>query len=233
MNNTDVALERHSTITHLWPAIRQYNEQAFNAIDPSWFSDLEHVELLMQLADCNRSQPLLIRHFIDQLAIKLSPDYDFVQKQKRILLIDTPVLRQLILLAGLTVHHLSLAQIIDGSAVRRLRSAIGETYYLFIIKKAPFLFTELPDFKAVKPLNLCAPPEHLKEQLEISGCHVLCSVLATVSRNTIQRVLLKLPRHWEKYCKPFNGTSTDKAHSFTLLARLTQETSPPCHHLFA
>ena len=125
---------------------------------------------------------------------ELEPDghWDFEDQPLRLALLDRQRLYQLVLMTSAAVWHRSISRIIQREHLQELTQLLGESVYLFAVKRAPFLMGTLAE-EAVTPI----PAQDQDRWLTEAGWKYVHGCISPCPAPVQQRLRLKLPKSFD------------------------------------
>lgn len=166
-----------------------------------------------------RLNPLLLW----RLELDSQPVPSFDKTHHRLALLPSPVLRELVFLAGMAADTHRLRAVLERQTVLKLRQQLGTERFHFATTRAPFLVGNL---KA--PIQPDTPPGRVTAQR--LGMHLLALALADVPANLWRRFCLKFPADYEP--KPATPSDLSLPWARLLIKILHMEVDPSWKPLF-
>jgi hypothetical protein len=188
---------RHAHAAGLLTAALEFNFLPIRYIHDSWLAALPHGAPLASLRCCRRVEQRLSRQLLVEFDLAGRYWFDFTVPASQIALLDGASLEKLVFYTGLALNARHISRIVARDELLPLKQSLGETAYLFAVKRAPFLTPlsaqgELPERYA----------EDMREHLTISGLKCLSQLLAGYGPALTQRLRLKLPLAWCEHFTP-------------------------------
>lgn len=166
--------------------VRFNQHPALTAHADSWPSDIN-----VQLRPVLLANPASERRLSEMIArqASLSPNgyWEFEEPPRRLALLDGESLLRLTKLTGAAVLHPALSAIIGGTALRDIKTKLGDDVHHFAVKRAPLLFS------GPRPTVPSSSGNDLVEHVLGAGRTWLSTCLGADSPELLRRVAIKLP----------------------------------------
>lgn len=213
----------------LTAAIVEFNCLPSRYAHASWFATLPHGALLVRLRESPRIAQRLSRYLAAAWGLEGQYYFDFSAPAARLALLDSSTLVQLVLYAGLTATAAYVRQTVEHDKVAALKQRLGESAFLFALKRAPFL----GGAAASLPVALHgASPDTFYQLTLVVGLQCLAASLSGQEPALLRRLLLKFPRGWAT-AFAVGKTTSPPAACVRLFDRLILELAPQWAHLAA
>ena len=170
-----------------------FNMQPACYMHPSWGGTFLSPIVYDRIIGNKRARRRVSKLVLEQLNLTNSGCYDFEKPWRRFALVDSNGLTQMMYLGGLVCLHGGISRMIGGEALRSLKASIGENYYLFSVRKAPYLVGNLGIW--AHPLG---DPGSCMQEAESCGIDLISSLFSCEPEALTRRVLLKFPAHLSK-----------------------------------
>ncbi|NJN46846.1 MAG: SctK family type III secretion system sorting platform protein [Candidatus Competibacteraceae bacterium] len=201
----------------LLAAVCEFNLLPSQFLHNSWLESLPHGEVLTKLRDCSRVRLQLSQYLLKQFGLQNQYCFAIEEPLLRIALLPGADIAALALHAGLCRYSRQIQHTVLREEVLSLREQLGEDAYLFALKRAPFLAPPL-DSSTDRSWNAA----HCRKQVRRAGLDCLSCAFKDQAAGLLQRLILKLPRHWQDdITNPPWRMSQQQAQ--TLLAKLMIE----------
>ncbi|MEE4379283.1 MAG: SctK family type III secretion system sorting platform protein [Candidatus Competibacteraceae bacterium] len=176
----------------LLAAVCEFNLLPSQYLHDSWLESLPHGNLLAQLTACSRVGAQLSQYLLQQFGLPDQYCFAIEEPLLRIALLPEADIAALVLHAGLCRYSRQIQHTVLRQEVLALREQLGEEAYLFALKRAPFL---------APPLENSTDPawqaDHCREHTWRAGIGCLSSAFSGQAPALVQRLMMKLPRHWQ------------------------------------
>jgi len=189
-------------------------------VHDSWRRELMSEPVWRLLATSRRVEGRLAAFLCQRLGLPAVSAIDFETPQARFCLLPGGSLLQIARLVGLALNSGTIARMIEGKLVARLRRELGIEGYEFAVRRAPLITTRTdpraPDFHAETPLD---------EQLVQSGVNYFGLALADLNDGLRARLALRLPKELSHFLTVPEG-SVDPNSSWLVVRKIVREAEP-------
>lgn len=203
-----------------------FNYSVVDYLDASWFSEVEHSDLLQALAEQDVSKPWISSYFLEIYQLDSLPDFEFDNLLKNIVLQSRGILIQVIFYAGLILNHTLFRQVIKRTERKALETCLGESNYQFAVKRAPLMSGQLSSLFPCQFVIDWKKSEDIKKHIFRSGIRLLGAVFSNESDGYKKRLLFKFPVPSQEYfyagCAEKNVVTIQKLGS-ALFKKLLKE----------
>ena len=181
-----------------------FHFQPTRYMDPTWWDRGGLPDALLErLRQSPRSHRHLSRFFLKRTGPLDSLVVDPESAEARLVLLPAPRLVQLAFMAGVTLLSTSIAKVLRGQDLRRIKAGIGDASYEFAVRSGRFLLQQARLTEAVSGIGL-ADVGVVDEECRRLGVRSLATALQDAPRSWVPRVQLKLPkslaeRHWQAF----------------------------------
>lgn len=128
--------------------VHAFNFHPASYAHPSWFEALMPPRVFKTLQANARGEARLSRVLLSRHDLEDELWYDFSRKQWRFALLPPDVLLKLVDCCGLLFQHRHIAATVDNSARAAIKEQIGESAYLFALKRAPLILGHLKQLES-------------------------------------------------------------------------------------
>lgn len=175
--------------------VMDFNFRPLSYLDYSWLTGLpESITSLMKLVE-EPARDADVSQQVNQ-ALDIHNDYffDFDDPITQVALLGKLQLRRVIYLAGLALLQNDIRRVVTRQEVQRLNQAVSEKDLEFVTRRASRLTKGLDlEVLPVKPVRV-----EFNTQAELLGLQCLGASLENYPHALQKRVMLKLPRTWER-----------------------------------
>lgn len=216
----------------LFQRVAEFNLYLARYIHSSWLTNIEFSPLIIQLGNSGNADFHLSQYLLEQFDLAHSFDYDFQPPVKRIALVDENALCRLALYLGIILHEESIRNVVRRQERLALEECLGKEAYRFAVKKAQFVGRASDRLGP----SLLIDWEHLdrfKAFLETSGHQVMDIAFSNLSEAFRQRLVLKLPSHWQESLEQQENLSLSVAQCMTLVLKTHKEANREWRHLLS
>ncbi|MEM9618007.1 MAG: SctK family type III secretion system sorting platform protein [Pseudomonadota bacterium] len=221
-------LEANSQTRLLAEKTLSFNLMPCVELDDTWLETPSHSQLYRVVRESSDAEPWLAQYLFDTFDIADRYWCDFSAPNTRLALLDRRTLQKVCLHIGLVLRGPEIRAEVNGTAIKKLRSAVGAEAMDFVFRTAPLIGVP-PDFA------FDAGVDDIRLDLIALGAAYAIRHEAARESAYITRFLFKLPREVSKILQDYSQTSdihekTDALSAIT--RRVIKEAAPQWLPLF-